>query len=731
MDVPVQEIVNALENDAQLDFQQHTSTTLRKGRCPACGKRELYISIENPYQLKCPRDNNCGYEESTRSRYPHLWEDLSKRVPPTEADPHATAKAFMVNRGFEITHIKGLFTQEISRMQTPEKQLLSVDVVRFPLWDGYYWDRIINEKDVRSLGKKANMTYGLKYAGKCWMPPSQVINENDTVYITEGIFHSLAFIYTNEKAVASISSSNFPWELIGKHKGKKITWVIAFDDDEAGHKYALKHLKKMRDMGEKTRVALTGSAEDWDDIYKAGKLDKTFIEESLWRGDVFAAATVAEKAWLMYRKNLRAKQVIDFNKKLYSITVNTKQLYDDLEEMGGDRNQHLAAEYGFDLFNKSLSTFPISNCLPIFKYCETDKLTNESAYYFQIQNYHGDKQVKMAGGALESPGSFNKALLIYAPGCTFDGEAWQFKIMRDKWFNDGIDYVQTVPFIGYEKQSGIYIFPEFAYYQGRLLKMNKFGYVVQGQHKLKTTFRNIEIAHSEKFNAEWLDDYLKTFHWNGLVALAFWLGSLFAEQIRARQASYPFLEMSGEPGTGKSTVLEFLWKCVGRDGYEGFDPSKATLPARARAFIQVANLPVVLIEGDRNKSDFAKKGAFDYNELKSAYNGRAIRSTGAFTRGSETFEPPFRGSIVIAQNAEVDSDKAVLERIVHVNFTKAHFTPDSKRLSDSFHKKHVEDVAGFLLAALQNENTILHVFDAEFARIEQTYTANAKLKTPG
>lgn len=728
MDVPVHEIVAALENDAQLDFKQTTGKTFRQGRCPSCGKRELYISKENPYQLKCPRDNNCGYEESTRSRYPHLWEDLSKRVPATEADPHATAKAFLVNRGFDVARMQGMFTQEIRRIQGTEKQWLNIDVVRFPLWEGHYWDRIINEKDVRLVGDKARTSPGLKYVGKCWKPVLLTINPMDTVFITEGIFHALAFMFSNEKAVASISSSNFPWELIEEHKGKNITWVIAFDDDEAGHKFALKYLRKMREMKEKVRVALTGSSDDWDDIYKTGKLDKDFIDECLWRGDVFGAANVSEKAWHIYRKKMRAKNVMDLGKKLYSITVNSDQLYKELNEPGDAPQVELATEYGFDIFTKNMTAFPISNCLPVFKYCETDKLTNESAYYFQIQNNHGDKQVKMAGGALESPASFNKALLMYAPGCTFDGEAWQFRILRDKWFNDGIDYVSTVPFIGYEKQSGIYIFPEFAFYQGRVLKMNKFGYVVQGQHKLKTTFRNIDIVHSEIFTADWLDDYLKTFHWNGLVALAYWLGSLFAEQVRARQASYPFLEMSGEPGTGKSTVLEFLWKCVGRDGYEGFDPSKATLPARARAFIQVANLPVVLIEGDRNKNDFAKKGAFDYNELKSAYNGRAIRSTGAFTRGSETIEPPFRGSIVIAQNAEVDSDKAVLERIVHVNFTKAHFTPDSKRLSDAFHKKHVEDCAGFLPTVLQNENTILHTFDREFARIEQTYTANGKLK---
>src|SRR5690606_33234996 len=99
---------------------------------------------------------------------------------------------------------------------------------------------------------------------------------------------------------------------------------------------------------------------------------------------------------------------------------------------------------------------------------------------------------------------------------------------------------------------------------------------------------------------------------------AFWLGSLFAEQIRANQKSFPFLEIVGEAGAGKSTLIEFLWKLCGRRDYEGFDPSKATLAARARNFSQVSNLPVVLIESDRDQDQGAKQKQFDWDELKTA-----------------------------------------------------------------------------------------------------------------
>ncbi|MCK7172399.1 hypothetical protein L8P05_00485 [Enterobacter cloacae] len=104
-----------------------------------------------------------------------------------------------------------------------------------------------------------------------------------------------------------------------------------------------------------------------------------------------------------------------------------------------------------------------------------------------------------------------------------------------------------------------------------------------------------------EFTTGGVDDICTAFGEKGYVAL----GSLFTEQIRERHKSFPFLEIVGEPGTGKSTLIEFLWKLAGREEYEGFDPSKSTAAARGRNFTQVVNLPVVLIEGDRT-ADNAK-----------------------------------------------------------------------------------------------------------------------------
>lgn len=87
-----QDVLPALESDAELDFKLHEASEkyLNNGVCPGCGKRSLYISRQKPFQLKCNRLNKCQYEEKTRDRYSYLFENLSDRFPdrrPTRTPP--------------------------------------------------------------------------------------------------------------------------------------------------------------------------------------------------------------------------------------------------------------------------------------------------------------------------------------------------------------------------------------------------------------------------------------------------------------------------------------------------------------------------------------------------------------------------------------------------------------------------------------------------------------------
>jgi hypothetical protein len=170
----------------------------------------------------------------------------------------------------------------------------------------------------------------------------------------------------------------------------------------------------------------------------------------------------------------------------------------------------------------------------------------------------------------------------------------------------------------------------------------------------------------------------------------------------------------------------FLNRLLGRPLYEGFDPAKATAAGRARNFIQIANLPVVLMEGDRDNNN-AKASKFDFDELKPLYNGRSARTTGVKNNGTETHEPPFRASIVIEQNRPVKADPAVMQRICHVFMTCDRHSTDGKTKADKLTHLDVNQLSYFVLAATRAEAKIMAHFAERMPVHEQQLMKHPKI----
>ncbi len=726
------EITQALLSDQILKFKR-VGNDLRDGVCPSCGQKELFVKLDKPFRVQCRRYDNCNYSESTRSLYPDIFENLSKKYPATEKDPNASANAYMsINRHFDLKVVKSMYHQAVIKT----KSGAFAETVRFPLWGNHYWDRIIDAEKVRgNEGKKVKISYKSNFQGTGWVPPGTTFEKNDIVYITEGIFKSLAFLhFTDEKykTIAAISCSNLPRNIIKENKGKDITWILANDNDNAGQIYARKYKKEIEGMGEKCLVAFPEVGKDWDDEHRNGRLNQKYLEESIWRGYYLMADNAQTRAFYHWCKFRYYFHVYQFNNALYRYKIDHSKNDEEIEDLKthiskwSSFNNGLLAAY-ISKFSGFCQTERISNCSPSFQYIEKDVLTDDQYYNFKFDFSSGNPSlnITLEGGALESASSFNKALLTKTPGGTFDGTVKDLKRLRDFWFNKKISYIKTVPFIGYDKDSQVYIFPEFAFHKGKFLDINNQGFISAGKERIKSGFRSVHIHKPEKGDITWINDYIGAFQMNGLVLMSWWLGSLFSEQIRAKLQSWPFLEYTGDQGAGKSTQIEFMWKCCGRDNYEGFDPSKSTYVGRARNFQQLANLPVVLLEGDRGDSG-AKKRSFDMDELKTAFNGRGIRAMGVKKRGAETEEPAFRGSVLVSQNAEVDGSDALLSRIVHCHCTRSHFTDKTEIKARRLSSLTQKDCSAFLYHALKNEDLLLKRYLKKFFELEKKFKARSK-----
>ncbi|WP_419787335.1 toprim domain-containing protein [Pseudodesulfovibrio sp.] len=732
-DIGAEEVVRALLNDASFGFERK-GDYLRKGRCPSCGKRELFVSTDKPWNVKCSRENNCGWESTTRELLPELFEEFSERYAATEQEPDKTASAYMqMNRGFDYSIIKGWFTQGMYPLPGSNRYL---NTVRFSLTpdDSVTWERFIDKRP--SDGRKAN--FKGKNKGLAWTPPKFSLEKGEKCFLVEGIFHAIALAHIKIKAAACMSSVNFPSQLVEENKGNEIIWVLALDGDEAGRKWTRKHAKTLKDMGEKVEVlTLPDNGMDWDDYFRANKLTSSFISERLYHGKLFMAENVHEKAYHMYLRKQYGTFTLDFANALYSIEVDRAKLEVELNPSKKDDNEgepnpiRLDSSEGWNIFMRNHEVDPLSNTLPRFLYMEIDEIMGEQFYVFQIHYANGSPSdiIRMEGTNLASPEAFHKTLLNKTRGGTFDGDFKQLKILRDRWLGKRMKMVSSIPFVGYDDNTKAYVFQDHAFYKGRELKLNRDGYFQVGQNGIKSSLLGTHITTDGEFSPDWLDKYITAFHFQGMVLLAFWLGSLFAQQIREMHKSYPFLEYTGEPGAGKSTSLEFLWACCGRDDHEGFDIMKATVAGRRRAMNQVSNMPVVIIESDRDDGNKdAKAKQFDFDLCKPFFNGRGTGTLGISKRGNDVEESPFRAALIISQNAEVDGSEALLQRIVHVHVDKRHHKPGSREIARWFERQNSSTVGGFLRKALQNERQILTVYEEAFHKYEAEFGKSDKIR---
>lgn len=147
----------------------------------------------------------------------------------------------------------------------------------------------------------------------------------------------------------------------------------------------------------------------------------------------------------------------------------------------------------------------------------------------------------------------------------------------------------------------------------------------------------------------WLNNYYTAFGGKGLIALAWWVGALHAQDIRALQGSFPILQVNGAPGVGKSTLFRTLWRLTGAGESESIQAGLISRTALHLSMAVFTNRPVVIEdESDR---------ALDWQALSHCYEGGVIHRR---LVASECQELRFRGALaLIGGEAEVLNTRSI------------------------------------------------------------------------
>ncbi len=719
----VNDVTKKLEE--RFSFKASQDGRYLRGECPDCEKKEAFTWAKRPGVVICQRDNGCGTRNSIRELFPELFEEWSERYPPTEKDPKATARAYLtIDRQLSLSILQGKWEQGYVRLRDGTY----AETVKFPLWDDHYWQRILDKSKIPLQAcppeqrKKAKFSNNIKYGGKHWIPPEVEIKKGDTVRIVEGIFHCIALWMHGIKAVAAFSSNNFPREFIKEHKDLSIEWVLAYDSDKAGQKATLKYIDELKELNLKFAVDQAPSKKrDWDDCHRLDLLDdEYFWKQCRYRGDLLQAESPIDHAYCMYNnaenKALFSYRIFEFGNATHAISIDNTDVEKQMEK-GVSPPQ---------AFRSCAKLRKISNCTHEFLYIERDDLSDEQFYVLKLryENGHKDQIVQLAGGHIDAPGSLNKALLQRGSGAKFSGNAKDLDRLQNIWFKQ-IKTIQSIPYVGYEQASSTYVYQTFAVKDGKVIPKNSDGFFELGREGLRTNLKSPLINFHNEFDPRWVRDLYQAFGHKGLLVLGFWVSSLFAVQIRRKYKSLPFLELTGEPAAGKSTLIEGLWYGCGRD-YEGIDPAKARPAALRRTFNQVSNMPIVLIESDYNEDQGPKQAAFTFDSIKPLADGRGTGSIGIANRGNDTEEAMFQGAIVIAQNNPVHGQPATLQRIVAIKLSRG------KRDTLDAYKRFTEtskapEFAGFLPHVLKQEKEWLELFSSKIEEFEEGFWKEERL----
>lgn len=725
---------------------------MRGGKCPTCGKKELYAFYPKPWVLKCGRPQKCGREIHVKDLYDDLFDDWSKQHETTPEAPNAAADAYLrYSRGFDPAVIAGLYTQE-NFWDAKIKQ--GSATVRFPLDKGEFWERLI-DRPHRFGKQKARFKPGASYAGVWWAAPvvKERLAEIRELWIVEGIFDAIACLHHGIDAVSAMSSNAYPEEslraLAELRKGDLPTLVWALDNEPGARAYIHKHIKRAKALGFTSRAALipqtTARKVDWNDLHLRALAESdgaaqqwaADVAEARYQGDLLLSNSAAEKGLLMYQHDGRNEFHFGFRSRLYWFhfaAVAYEKAKADLVK--ANNGEEVGDEELTKLKRAASSVSQIANCYPEALYFQRHEVTDESWYYFRVDFPHDAPSVKGAftGSHVSSATEFKKRIISLAQGAVYSGSQHQMdRMMEDQLFN--IKTVDLIDFIGYDKEHKAYVFGDLAVRNGEVVQANAEDYFEFDKLRLKSTQKSIRMQierDGQSFRTDWLPWLWLCFGTRGMVALTFYFGSLFAEQIRDQFKSFPFLEATGEAGAGKTTLLEFLWKLLARRDYEGFDPSKATGPGRARAMGQVSNMPIVLLEADRSdqgkEQTKAHVKAFDWDELKDFYGGGTLATRGVRNGGNETYEPPFRGTIIISQNAPVTGSEAIRSRIVKLHFKRPQVTTESRIAADNLNGLQVEELSHFLLLAVRKEAAVLAKFAEKVGLYESILRAKPELR---
>ena len=624
--------------------------------CPSCGNREAYANASKPRAMYCNRKNKCGSTTDIDARIiaPDLFQDFHKKHPPTKSNPRATAIAYLKSRGLNPDDVE--FEQK--QIKVDGKGYQSV---------GFRLDKdTINYRLIDYSGKDKTRNYG-EYSGKIWK--KQKLSFKQPIYITEAVLDSLSLIQgADVQSVSCLSSVHIPKEFY-QSLPDHAQIVLAFDNDRAGGKAVSKHrnflIEHCSIEESNVSVSLPPGGKDWNDMLQDV-------------GDEMKLSEHVEWEWCEWRGKLLMEDMsgtFEEYRTIYS------------ERYSSEHGLYL----GFLIFRKETwyATFKtektngVSEIVPVSTRLLNGEMTllydlideslpygNKAHHRFKwVPNNGHQSLLEMNSESFGKTESFRTRLLPYRG--VFYGNQQHLNKYIEYFFRQNPPRIRQLTAFGYDPKSHSFVYTHRLYdADGKRFEVGNDAYF--DKQKLSPFLEKSSIPKIGELDYSTLLDHLYgAFGNRGLLALGFWVASIFSHVVFEEFRFFPFLSLYGDPRTGKSFLVLLLNRLFGLD-MEGLPATKDnTSKGEKRRMSQFSSMVIPMLEAQEGST------RFDFNDLLPMYNRNPAQTRAATTNNNETIEIPFHATLTFVQNHEQFKTRAAMERVVSIQFADTDITDES------------------------------------------------------
>ncbi|MEI7796712.1 MAG: toprim domain-containing protein [Methylococcaceae bacterium] len=658
-----QDLINKIRNRLQDDNSKYriSGEYINGLKCPACNKVDGFAHTDNPMAILCHRNNECGINTPIKEVYPDLWSDLTKDYPPTPLNPTATARAYLESRGLNANLIE--FRQGTVYDRDTKKEYQSLVIEQ----GGVKFDRLIDYS-----GKDKNRLSG--YKGKVFETVGALNPECETVFVTEGIINALSLEQCGFPAIATYSSGSIPkeWFELNQHR----QFVLAFDSDTAGIKGIQKTIDYFKDLGvTHYKIALTPRGKDWNDLLVGNQLNEKTIEKSYWQGRLAFAKSALDYFAIYLDHYTHANTLI------FEFEGETFKGYLAERKEGG--------ETVYEPKVKRLADCTIRLLHSVIDDSLDDKQRIE--HYIELESTReGKGRVRLDATELTALASFKITLQNHRQ--LFYGNADDLTNVASYLFNQKPKppKIRALSTIGYDAKSNGFYFPKFMYdVDGKRIDANGDKYFQAANIKPFMSCSDTVISRIDDIDlTQFITDLHGAYGNKGLMALGFYVSSLFSRDIFNHYGFFPFLSLYGAPHAGKSFVSRLLNRCLFVDSEGQTMTATNTAKGELRKISQKSSLVCALLEGRKDKS------RFDYDSILPLYNRNALYSRATTSQDNRTHDLALNAAISFVWNHECFTLKPAKERVISLHFADSDLTEATGKAWVQLNNYSPEQLAG-------------------------------------